>query len=66
MRRRGGPGSRHARYADRGVSLTDVSPVTLAERVDTAAIATFDERRLRVMRPLTGEQAFTPLPLETS
>jgi predicted nucleic acid-binding protein len=52
------------RYADLGVSLTDASLVALAERLETTQIATFDERHFRAMLPLTGEPAFTLLPLD--
>ena len=52
------------RYADLGPSLTDTSLVALAARLGTTAIATFDERHFRAMRPLTGEPAFTLLPAD--
>lgn len=52
------------RYADLGLSLTDASLVAVAERFETTQVATFDERRFRVMRPLTGEPAFTLLPAD--
>ena len=51
-------------YADLGPSLTDASLVALAARVQTTAIATFDERHFRAMRPLTGEPAFALLPVD--
>ncbi len=54
------------RYADLGVSLTDASLVALAARLETISIATFDERHFRAMQPLTGEPAFTVLPLDAS
>jgi uncharacterized protein len=52
------------RYSDLGVSLADASLVALAERLETTSIATFDERHFRAMEPLTGEPAFTLLPLD--
>ena len=51
-------------YVDLGISLTDASLVALAARLETASIATFDERHFRAMRPLTAEPAFTLLPLD--
>jgi predicted nucleic acid-binding protein len=54
------------RYADLGVSLTDASLVALAGRLETTAIATFDERHFRAMRPLGRERAFTLLPADTA
>ena len=52
------------RYLDLGVSLTDASLVALAARLETTAIATFDELHFRAVRPLTGEPAFTLLPAD--
>lgn len=52
------------RYADLSVSLTDASLVALAARLETTSIATFDERHFRAMQPLTGEPAFTLLPVD--
>lgn len=54
------------RYADLGPSLTDASLVALSARLETTSIATFDERHFRAMRPLTGEPAFTLLPLDVA
>ena len=51
-------------YGDVGVSLTDASLVALADRLETARIATFDERHFRTMRPLRRDAAFTLLPLD--
>lgn len=51
-------------YADLDVSLTDGSLVALADRLGTVRIATFDERHLRSMRPLSGGRAFTLLPTD--
>jgi hypothetical protein len=36
--------------------------VALAARLQTVEIATFDERHFRVMRPLSGGDAFRLLP----
>jgi len=52
------------RYLDLGVSLTDASLVALAARLETTSIATFDERHFRTIQPLTGEPAFTLLPVD--
>lgn len=52
------------RYEDIGLGLADASLVALAERFDTTAIATLDERHFRVVRPLGGGDAFRLLPAE--
>ena len=52
------------RYQDLGISLTDASLVALAARIGTVAIATFDERHFRAMRPLGPAQAFEILPAD--
>jgi predicted nucleic acid-binding protein len=52
------------RYAELGIGLTDASLVVLAARVGSVAIATFDERHFRVVRPLGGAEAFRLLPLD--
>ena len=52
------------RYGDIGVSLTDASLVALAARLGTTAIATFDERHFRAMRPPGRVGAFTLLPAD--
>lgn len=52
------------RYADLGVSLTDGSLVALAARHGTTAVATFDERHFRAMRPLSHGTAFKLLPAD--
>jgi predicted nucleic acid-binding protein len=52
------------RYEDLGASLTDASLVALAARLGTVAVATFDERHFRAMRPVAGGQAFHLLPLD--
>ncbi len=54
------------RYADLGVSLTDGSLVALAARVETHAIATFDERHFRAMRPIGRAPAFTVVPADST
>ena len=53
------------RYEDLGLGLTDASLVALASRLETIRVATFDERHFRVVRPLSGEDAFTLLPMDT-
>src|SRR3954452_20279727 len=45
-------------YADLALGLTDASLVVLAARVGSLAIATFDERHFRVVRPLVGGPAY--------
>lgn len=52
------------RYADTGLGLADASLVVLAERLTTTDIATLDERHFRVVRPLTGGEAFRLLPAD--
>lgn len=54
------------RYADLGLGLTDASLVALAARVDSVAIATFDERHFRAVTPLAGGPAFRLLPLDAT
>lgn len=51
-------------YADLGLSLADASLVALAARLGTHAIATFDERHFRALRPLAGRSAFQLLPID--
>ena len=53
------------RYADNGLGLADASLVALAERLDTAAIATLDERHFRAVRPLAAGTAFRLLPTDS-
>ncbi len=53
-------------FGDLAVSLADASLVALAARFETAAIATFDERHFRAVRPLGGEAAFTLLPADAA
>lgn len=47
-----------------GTGLADASLLALAARLGTARIATLDERHFRVVRPLSGEAAFTLLPAD--
>lgn len=47
------------------VGLTDASLVALGAKLQTARVATLDERHFRTLRPLTGEPAFTLLPADT-
>jgi uncharacterized protein len=47
-----------------GTGLADASLIALSARLGTARIATLDERHFRVVRPLTGEAAFTLLPAD--
>lgn len=51
-------------YPALGLSLTDASLVVLAARLETSAIATFDQRHFRAVRPLAGAPAFTILPAD--
>lgn len=52
------------RYEELGVGLADASLVALATRLGTTAIATFDDRHFRAMRPVAGAAAFTLLPAD--
>lgn len=52
------------RYADLGLGLTDASLVVLAARLDTTDIATYDERRFRVVRPIGAHDVFRLLPID--
>jgi predicted nucleic acid-binding protein len=54
------------RYAGLGLRLADASLVALAERLDTAAIATLDERQFRAVRPLAAATAFRLLPTDST
>ena len=54
-----------AKYSDLGVGLADASLVMLATRLETTAIATFDERLFRAMRPEKGGDAFRLLPADS-
>jgi predicted nucleic acid-binding protein len=46
------------------IGIADASLVALAAHRNTTRIATFDERHFRGLAPLTGEGAFTLLPLD--
>ncbi len=50
------------RYADISLGLADASLVVLAERLETVAIATLDERHFRAVAPLAFGSAFRLLP----
>ncbi len=52
------------RYQDLGIGLTDASLVALCDRMETLAIATFDERHFRAIRPLSGGAAFRLVPAD--
>lgn len=47
-----------------GIGIADASLLALAARLETTRIATLDERHFRVVKPLTGEPAFTILPAD--
>jgi uncharacterized protein len=53
------------RYADLGLGLTDASLIALAARLEIIAIATFDERHFRAVRPITDAPAFLILPSDS-
>ncbi|CAA9401980.1 hypothetical protein AVDCRST_MAG82-260 [uncultured Rubrobacteraceae bacterium] len=46
------------------IGLADASLLALAAWLESTRIATLDERHFRVVRPLTGEAAFTLLPAD--
>lgn len=50
-----------AKYRDQEIGVADASNVVLAERYDTATIATLDRRHFTVLRPAAGNP-FTLLP----
>lgn len=52
------------RYGDLDIGLADASLAALAARNQTTAIATFDQRHFRAMRPETGGDAFRLLPMD--
>jgi predicted nucleic acid-binding protein len=52
------------RHEAMGLGLVDASLVALAARLPTTRIATLDERHFRMLKPLTGEPAFTLLPAD--
>lgn len=53
-----------ARYADLRLGLADCALIVLAHRYHTTRILSFDERHLRVVAPLGGDEAFTLLPVD--
>lgn len=53
-----------AEYPDLGIGLTDASLVSLAARLSTVQVATFDARHFRALRPSQGGSAFTLLPAD--
>jgi predicted nucleic acid-binding protein len=52
------------RHESMGLGLVDASLLALAARLGTISVATLDERHFRVVKPLTGEPAFTLLPAD--
>lgn len=52
------------KYQSLGIGIADASLLALAARLETTRIATLDERHFRVVKPLTGESAFTILPAD--
>lgn len=48
-----------------GIGLADASLLVLASRLATTRVATLDERHFRAVVPLTGEAAFTFLPVDS-
>jgi hypothetical protein len=52
------------RYGELDVGLADASLVALAARTQTTAIATFDQRHFRAMRPEAGGDACRLLPAD--
>lgn len=54
------------RYAGLGIGVADASLVVLAAALETATIATFDERHFRALRPLSDGSAFRLLPVDAS
>ena len=54
------------RYRDLALSLTDASLVAVAARAGTVAVATFDDRHFRAVRPLRAAPAFTLLPADAN
>ncbi|MGB3684166.1 MAG: VapC toxin family PIN domain ribonuclease, partial [Rubrobacteraceae bacterium] len=46
------------------IGLADASLIALATRLETALVATLDERHFRAVRPFTGESSFTLLPAD--
>lgn len=54
----------NTRYVDHKLGVTDCLNIVLAERYGTVAIFTLDYRHFRIVRPLSGAEAFTLLPAE--
>ncbi|MBA2425556.1 MAG: PIN domain-containing protein [Actinobacteria bacterium] len=52
-------------YSGLDLGLADASLIALAERLGTTALATFDERHFRAVRPLTGGLAFALAPTDS-
>lgn len=46
------------------LGISDASLLALAARLRTTRIATLDERHFRVVKPISGESAFTLLPAD--
>lgn len=55
-----------AEHAAMEIGFADASIVALAERMETTAIGTLDERHFRRLVPLTGEPAFRLLPADAA
>lgn len=53
-----------ARHRDMSLGLADASLVALCARLESTTIATFDERHFRSVRPQTGGDFFTLMPLD--
>lgn len=54
--------AKHHEAMDLG--LTDSSLLALAAHLQTASIATLDERHFRALKPISGSEAFTLLPAD--
>jgi predicted nucleic acid-binding protein len=54
------------RYATLSLGMADASLIALAAALQTIAIATFDERHFRAVRPLSDGDAFRLLPSDAS
>lgn len=52
------------KYQSLELRIADASLLALAARLSTIRIATLDERHFRVVKPLSGEPAFTLLPAD--
>lgn len=51
-------------YSDLPLGLTDASLVALAEAAGAVAVASFDQRHFRAVRPISGGSAFRLLPAD--